>query len=255
MLNADSFIDKYIKWLKQNTKALNLSDGIVEITTPFLDRHNDSIQIYVVQDGDGYTLTDDGYTIADLEISGLLFNTNKRKQELEIILNGFGIQLGENGALYCKCNDSNFPAKKHNLMQSILAVNDLFVLSRPNVASFFAQDVESFLADNDIRYTSNVKFTGKSGFDHAYDFVIPHSKASPDRLIKSVNSLDRTRTESIIFAWNDTLKTRPEGTQLYTFVNDDGKNISKTNSDALKEYGIIPVQWKEKSNMLPALVS
>ena len=255
MLDENSFIDTYLAWLKQNTTALQLENGAIEISSPFLDRHNDYIQIYVVKDGDGLILTDDGYTIQDLELSGLTFNTAKRKEELQTILSSFGVSLGNNGSIYCKCNQSNFPFKKHSLIQAILAVNDLFVLSQPNIASFFMQDVEHFLRDNDVRYTKNIKFTGKSGFDHAYDFVIPQSKTSPDRLVKAINNLERTTTQSIIFAWSDTIQTRSPNTKLYTFINDTDKNISVNCLEALKEYGIVPVSWTERTKAIEELIA
>lgn len=252
LLDTNTFIDSYISWLKQNTTALKLESGAVEISSPFLDRNNDYIQIYIVPDGDGYRLSDDGYTLSDLELSGLKFNTSKRKEELNTILRGFGIQL--NGTeLYCKCSSSNFPIKKHNLMQAILAVNDLFVLSQPNVISLFLQDVESFLKENNIRYMKNIKFAGKSGFDHAYDFAIPQSQLAPERLLKTVNNLERSIAQNIIFSWNDTIQVREPGTKLYTFINDKGKQVPDTCIEALKEYGIKPITWSSKSNIIKEL--
>jgi len=70
------------------------------ITTPFLDRHNDHIQIYVSIGSDGKCLlTDDGDTLADLETSGWKPNTDKRKQFLMQALNGLGIELIEENAI------------------------------------------------------------------------------------------------------------------------------------------------------------
>lgn len=255
MLDANSFIDTYLTWLRQNTTALQLDNDVVEISSPFLDRHNDYIQIYIIKDGDSFLLTDDGYTISDLELSGLTFNTAKRKEELQTILSSFGVSIDNKGNIYCRCSQSNFPFKKHSLIQAILAVNDLFVLSQPNITSFFMQDVERFLRDNDIRYTKNIKFTGKSGFDHAYDFVIPQSKTSPDRLVKAINNLERTATQSIIFAWSDTIQTRSSNTKLYTFVNDVAKNVSVSCLDALREYGIVPVTWTQRATTINELIA
>ena len=256
MLDANSFINTYITWLKQNTTALQLENGVVEISSPFLDRHNDYIQIYVVKDGDGgFILTDDGYTIADLELSGLNFNTTKRKEELQTILRGFGISLDDKKSMYCKCNQSNFPFKKHSLVQAVLAINDLFVLSQPNIASYFIQDVESFLRENDVRYTKNIKIVGKSGFDHAYNFVIPQSKTSPERMVNAINNLERTATKNIIFAWSDTIQTRNSNAKLYTFVNDMEKDVSNSCLDALKRYGIIPVTWTQRAAAINELIA
>jgi len=82
-------LDSYAIWLKEKTD-LRAIDKYVEITTPFLDRHNDHIQLYVKKENGLFILSDDGYTINDLIISGCDIDTEKRKQLLTQTLNGFG---------------------------------------------------------------------------------------------------------------------------------------------------------------------
>ena len=72
-----------------------------------------------------------------------------------------------------RASKDNFPMHKHNLVQAMLAVNDLFYLASPIVSSLFLEDVIAWLDENEIRYTPSVKFTGKSGYDNLFDFVIP----------------------------------------------------------------------------------
>lgn len=204
---------------------------------------------------DGYLLTDDGYTISDLEMSGMEFSSPKRTEALTTILNGFGVSLQGNRELAVNCVPANFPIKKHNLIQAILAVNDMFMLSQPQVARLFLHDVELFLSKNDIRFTKNLKIAGKSGFDHTYDFIIPPSKSNPERLIKAINSISRDITESTIFAWNDTKQIRGVDATLYTFINDQEKRVSASCVEALKEYGIKPILWKQKDQYITDLAS
>ena len=85
-------VNAYIEWLKQKISVKDI-EGVCEITTPFLDRHNDHLQIYVKRTGDTLILTDDGYTIRDLELSGFKIALGKREQVLHSILNGFGVRL------------------------------------------------------------------------------------------------------------------------------------------------------------------
>ena len=90
--------------------------------------------------------------------------------------------------LEVQTSPENFPARKHNLIQAILAVNDLFYLASPIVESLFFEDVVAWLEANDIRYTPKVKFTGTSGFDHLFDFVIPKSpRKQPERIVQAIN--------------------------------------------------------------------
>lgn len=121
--DIQQLLDDYHVWLKSKV-ALRQLDQWVEITTPYLDRHNDYVQIYANQVNRGFVLTDDGYTINDLEQTGCNLESQKRQDLLRITLNGFGVQL-DGKALQVKASPSNFALKKHNLVQAILAVNYL----------------------------------------------------------------------------------------------------------------------------------
>jgi len=254
VLEAKFFIDSYLKWLKENTDIKKLENNIFELTTPFLDRHNDYIQIYVIKEGDKLILTDDGYTLNDLAMSGMEINTERRKQILKTILNGFGISM-EKEALVVKCDLKTFPLYKHNLIQAILAVNDMFMLSRQNVMSIFLEDVENFLKANDIRYVPGFSLIGKSGFNYRFDFVIPYSRNAPERFIKAVNNPTKDITKSIIFAWNDTKVTRTGETKLYTILNDEDNDVSSDIIRAFLEYEITPIKWTERKKYIDELAA
>jgi len=60
-------VDDYFRWLRSHTQVRDV-EGWTESTVPFLDRHNDHLQLYVQPHNGDYVLTDDGYTVADLEI-------------------------------------------------------------------------------------------------------------------------------------------------------------------------------------------
>jgi hypothetical protein len=180
--DIQKLLDDYVVWLRDKTSLRQVADW-VEITTPYLDRHNDYVQIYAKKSNGAYILTDDGYTIDDLEQSGCKLNSPKRQDLLKMTLNGFGIQLHGN-ALEVHATPDNFSLRKHNLVQAMLAVNDMFYLSVPMVASLFYEDVVSWLDLHDVRYTPKVKFSGKTGYDHLFDFVIPKSRSQPERILQ-----------------------------------------------------------------------
>ena len=96
---------------------------------------------------------------------------------LDSVLNGLGVRM-ENNQLLVEASAKNLPQRLHSLVEAMLAINDLFVMAQPRVASFFFKDVRAFLDSHDIDYTSSVKLAGKSGYDHGVDFLIPKSKKS-----------------------------------------------------------------------------
>lgn len=60
-------------------------------------------------------------------------------------------------------------------------------LAEPVVTSLFLEDVAERLTESDVRFTPDVKFTGKSGYDYRFDFVIPRSSAQPERVLRAAN--------------------------------------------------------------------
>ena len=250
---CEDLITTYISWLRQKITVQDIK-GFYEITTPFIDRHNDCIQIYVKKSDGGLILTDDGYTIKDLRLSGCEFTTEKRKKTFQTILNGFGVNL-QGDELTVKSQSQNFPQKKHNLIQAILAVNDLFVMATPIVASLFREDVEKFLKLNEVRFTPAVKFTGKSGYDHLFDFVIPASKIKPERILRAINRPNRQNVINLVFSWNDTKEVRAPDSTAYGILNDTEQEVTPDVLGALKQYGVKSISWSERQDFLEELVA
>lgn len=246
-------MDAYHAWLKDKS-VLREIDQWVEITTPYLDRHNDYIQIYAKQANGGFMLTDDGYTIDDLEQSGCKLESRKRQELLKMTLNGFGVQI-EGNALQVHASPDNFALRKHNLVQAMLAVNDMFFLAVPLVASLFYEDVVAWLDVHDIRHTPKVKFTGKTGYDHLFDFVIPKSRQQPERILQTINRPNKDTAQAVAFSWVDTKEVRSPDSRAYALLNDSEHAVSSAVADALKSYDVHPVVWSQREQMREVLAA
>jgi hypothetical protein len=243
----------YLQWLNE-TISLRQIDEWVEITTPFLDRHNDYLQIYVRKDNGGYILTDDGYILEDLKMSGCKIDTEKRQALLSTTLKGFGVQ-NDRGILTVKTTEKSFPQKKHNILQAMLAVNDLFYLSEPVVAALFYEDVVAWLDETEIRYSPKVKFTGKSGYDHLFDFVVPKSRQEPERILQTINNPNRTQAEMVSFSWIDTKDVRSSDSKAYAILNDKDRRIPEEVPTALENYGVLPLIWSKREKYIAELLA
>ncbi|NNM84480.1 MAG: DUF1829 domain-containing protein [Phycisphaerales bacterium] len=243
---ADNLIDRYVAWLREKTSLRAVENGHVEITTPYLDRHNDYLQIYMREEGEKIILSDDGNTIEDLIQSGCSLESPKRQNLLKQTLAGFGIKE-RNNCLEVLTTRGTFPMRKHDLVQAMLAVNDLFCLAMPMVLSLFFEDVIAWMDSKNIRYVTGAKFTGKSGFDHHFDFVIPKSKSRPERFVETVNAPSPSKAKSLAFKWEDTKEARPAKSEVYAIINDQDATVSEPVLEALRQYEIIPVRWSLRS--------
>lgn len=251
--DVQKLLDQYWAWLREKTTLREVRDW-VEITTPYIDRHNDRLQIYAKRRDGGYVLTDDGYTLSDLEQSGCNIDSPKRQALLKMTLNGFGVHISEQ-ALEVHASADNFALRKHNLVQAMLAVNDLFYLASPVVASLFYEDVVAWLDLSDIRYTPKVSFTGKSGYPHLFDFVIPRSKAQPERILRAISRPSRDTAQAMAFSWIDTKEVRPSESRAYAILNDSEHPISESVLDAMRNYDVRSVLWSGREHVRQELAA
>lgn len=251
MSEIDDLIGGYYEWLRDKSATKILGEW-TEITTPYLDRHNDYIQIYAKKTHRGFVITDGGETLMDLEQSGCLIDSPRRQGILRAILNGFGVEHSE-GEFRVLANRDDFPIRKHNLIQAVLSVQDMFYLASATVESIFLEDVSAWMENADIRYTPRIKFSGKSGFDFMFDFVIPKSKLAPERIIRAINNPSASAARNLIFAWLDTKAVRPANSEPFAFLNDNEKVVSSSVTGALWAYGITPIVWSERDQFLTRL--
>ncbi|MHB8652571.1 MAG: DUF1828 domain-containing protein [Terriglobia bacterium] len=252
---CQKLIDSYVDWLRQGLSVQDVG-GACELTSPFLDRHNDHLQVYATRRNGNIILSDDGYILSDLRTSGLEVDTPKRKMVLESVLNGLGVRV-ENNQLMVEASAKNLGQRLHSLVQAMLAVNDMFVMAQPRVASFFFEDVRAFLDSHDVRYTARVKLAGKSGYDHGVDFLIPKSRQRPERILQAIAAPKRDNIFTYLWTLSDTREARAGGSaqegEAYAFLNDQEQPIGGDVMEALHAYRVIPAVWSEREQYVAAL--
>ena len=116
----DSLQYLYSGWLRGKITIADHAHGWVVITTPFLDRRNDCIQLYARWKGkDEILLSDHGYTLEDsIGMAGRVID----KDELKVILNGFGVKRKKD-SLEISTSHGDFPLKQNNLIQAMIAID------------------------------------------------------------------------------------------------------------------------------------
>lgn len=239
-----SLRDEYLSWLRENT-LLREVDEWIEITTPFLDRHNDCMQIYVKHTAGEYVLTDHGHTIDDLEFCGIKLDTPTRKELLNVTLNGFGVKRKDN-ALQVKATSEDFALQKQNLLQAMLAVDDLYYTSRFNVVRAFAEDVALWLKESDIFFKRNAEFKGKSGLNVSYDFVIPKNGLHSNIALWGIGNPSLESAKKTVFDWEDTQDARDEVYIPYVILDNVNKRVSDNTKSVFLNYGIKLVFWSDR---------
>lgn len=250
---CQKLIDDYLNWLREGLSVEKL-DRACELTTPFLDRHNDHLQIYAVKEDGRIELTDDGYVLADLRTGGLDLKTPKRRAVLEATLNGFGVKT-DGRRIFVEASARNLGQRMHSLLQAMLAVSDMYVMGQARVATFFWEDVKEFLDQNDVRYSPRVKITGRTGYDHAVDFLIPKSKQRPERIVQAINTPSKNTIASYLFVLEDTREIRGADSEAYAFLNDQYNEVGGDVIEALTAYEVKPALWSRRRGYIDALAN
>ncbi len=250
---CQKLIDAYVGWLRQGLSAEEMGETC-ELTTPFLDRHNDHLQVYATRRNGNIMLSDDGYILSDLRTSGLELDTPKRKMVLDSVLKGLGVRV-ENRQLVVEASDANLGQRLHSLAQAMLAVNDMFVMAQPRVASFFFEEVRNFLDSHDIRYTPRVKLAGKSGYDHGIDFLIPKSRRRPERILQAISTPKKDNIFAYLWTLSDTRAARAgeSKAEAFAFLNDQEQPVGGDVVEALNAYSVAPAIWSQRSTYVDAL--
>ena len=246
------FIETYIKWIKKNS-AERIIDGYTEITTPFLDPHNDAIQFYVRREGEVFVFTDDGYTINDLEMNGVKLSAGKRKQLISDMANMMNVQIEGNEIKAVAPAPTLVPQTMHTMLQAILKFSDMLYSVSPRIKSLFFEDVKDFFSDNEIRFSSSPMYAGQSGLPQRFDFVIPGFKQQPERMVTVINQPSKQSVQSAIFSWDDVRRIRKDESEGVLILNDKQKrNLSL--AEAAKNRGMHAYWWSDRETFKEQLI-
>lgn len=240
-------VDQYHRWLKSKTHILpEEQDEWALISTPFLGLFNDTLEIYAKRNGDGQIiLSDDGKSLRDLDLVGVSISRSPARREMvENLLVGYGVTM-QRGEIVAKATDSNFPQKKHDLLQAMLELNDFYVLSKPAVSRVFKDDVREYLDEQKVVYTPQFISRGAAGIEFVFDFHIAYREQ--EIIIRAFNGMNRVYLSSFLFAWKDVKKHREQLTRKrvvgLAVVNDEDKPIPEEFIHALRKEETDHMLW------------
>ncbi|MCL1876111.1 MAG: DUF1828 domain-containing protein [Synergistaceae bacterium] len=246
-MDIQKMIAEYSEWLRKEI-TINTFGEYVEITTPYLDRFNDYLQIYVRQNTDGtITLTDDGYIIESLISSGMTFKKgSNRKKMLDRIATNFSVTI-DGEEIITNATPHSFPQKKHMMVQAMLAIDDLFVVSPENVKDLFLEDIETYFNANNVYFSRDFSLLGKTGNFYTYDFHLQRTKEKPERFCRGINKLNQSKRDLALFNWIDTQEKRGNSGELIVIYNDDNL-VSDDVLNGFYNYGIKAVPFNKRED-------
>lgn len=251
--------DSYLKWLDMNTKFTNVQDGIIEISSPFIDPMNENIKLYVERKGNEYLISDDGFTIWSLESTGVHFRKGSTKYKiLKSITSQHGIFISENNELFKVVDKNNLGNGIHYFLQSLLNISDMLMYNQHTIENLFFDEVNNYFNQNKDLYNPfpSIEIIGKSKLSYHFDFLM-NVKDNNKKLVTLINYLTKSQVERTLISWTDTRVQRKklykEDIEMVTIINDKERQLTSEFKGALTEYGIEPIEFSNKSQIEKSL--
>jgi hypothetical protein len=121
------------------------------------------------------------------------------------------------------------------------------------VLSLFKEDVALFLEAHRVPAFSDFKLSGKSGFDHKFDFGLPKTAEKPQRVLQAINNLAKENTTSIAFALADVRAIRTDPLGALAMINDTVRPPNEDYLAALRVYEVEPLLWSQRQQAISFL--
>lgn len=146
MINTNALRDSLCKTFCTSIVVNPVPSGFA-ISTLFSDRSGDPIGVYVVENGDGYRIEDDGEYLARLVGSGIPIDQGQRRILLDAILEQGGAVWDQDTF---EIRSQSFDEKEigprlTRFLSSLIRVRDLELLTREVVRSTFREDATAAL--------------------------------------------------------------------------------------------------------------
>lgn len=251
MLSAKELKSEYINWYKQHLKFESLNDNLIRIDSPFKDNTLGDIVLYAEKNPNdsSITLTDDGYTMYHLELAGVDIKRSKKRHFIfKKNLESYGVNFDDTTEeLYIKSPIEKFSENKHRLLQCLLFVNDMYILSKPNVKNIFTEDVSEVFDKHDIIYTQDIIINGHSGMSHKFEFVIPGKKNSKEKFVKTVSTPNNPLNAKAFVTDVNQAKAvkREKPNEFFIILDDRKKSVNTEVNNLLIESDITPINFTE----------
>jgi hypothetical protein len=250
-LETSNFATEYAEWLTSRLSATVYS-GISEISTPFLDVHNDGLRVYVEPVDRGFLLHDNGLTLETLSLQGVEIGSSQRRKELiESTLSTFGLTIS-NGKIQTIANDTNLPQRVHFLLCAMKRIADLWLTARTTSSTDFFERVCTYLDKKNVLFSTNVVIPGKT-VEHPIDILIPLPKRK-ERLIKLIGTPNVNTAKVVSFSWIEIEQVRPNSERV-VLVNDvssgddsNTKRLSDQTEAILSGYSTAYYRWSQRND-------
>lgn len=250
---CNAVVSKCLEWLGEGFSAQYLGGDCV-VTTPFLDRRNDHIQIRVRKRDGRYVISDGGTTMPDMVDGGFSLGKTVNKELVAYITSGYGVQLDDKAnSLGVEADDTNVGQRMNFLLQAIMAMNsNVPVPALPKISprAQFENMVSDHLQSLDIFIKGKAGVPGISGYLHEMETVSSTSDSSSTRYFKAFHSPDKRSVKEFLFQLEDVHQYNGGNgiRKSIAVLNDEKKPDCGSEINALEKYDVAHALWMKRDD-------
>ncbi|WP_448573708.1 DUF1828 domain-containing protein [Trichothermofontia sp.] len=234
-------------------------NGWTQIRTPYLYPDGDVIDLFYKVAQDHPIVTDLGETRRWLFAqTASEFLSKKQEQAIQDILLTHDVELYR-GALVVRVRDEGaLAAAITRLAQAVIAVSNLWFLSRTRLVSTFEDEVAELLSEHRVSFQARERLPGRSGRSWRIDFHTFHPNHSSLVQVLSTGSkaAANTKANNVVAAWVD-LSQLKFGTQPLRFISlfDDTLDVWQVETILQLEELSDIAYWSESERFIEMLTT
>ena len=126
-MDIQKLLQQFMDWFQETTITKPCKDGFHKIAVPLVDHLNDGLEIYIREQNEQIDITDDGYIIANLEMSGVVLDEGDKREYINSIVRKNGLEL-KNDEIWAHTTADKFPVVLLVVLQTMLAIDNLYDL-------------------------------------------------------------------------------------------------------------------------------
>lgn len=180
--------------------------GEVRVRTPFLYPDGGVVDVFVVEQGDRFAVTDFGEALGWLRLQSARGRLSpKQRRMVEDVCLTLGVELFK-GQLLARVDDViGLPDAVMRLGQAVVRVGDLWFTMRTRAVESVSDEVADYLDERGVAYDRGVGFTGRSQRRWTVDFQTKTPERSTLVQVLATGSRAATRrlTEHVLASWVD----------------------------------------------------
>jgi hypothetical protein len=251
--DVDTIANKWLDFISKENKFKLIDNNHINVDTPITDPFGDSISLMIHRDGDSYTVTDQGYTIWNLEVRNISVKNKKtrRNQILHSIVKFENVKLSKNNEIFQVGNVKSIPQMINDVTQAVLKVSNLAFSNVTNTKKMFIDDVHEYFDSNkSFNYLAGLKMGGKSNLTYEIDFLFNHKDGKND-IAQVEDSLSKGIVEKTIGIFFDTEDFRMKNKSAsYSLIVPSLKTDNDFNlANSLNSHNIQVVEFSNKDKI------